>query len=98
MAAPEECQDGDLEYGALYDPLENEIALTPHCTEDIAVRLLVHEVAHWSQTLGMTKREIEIEAGLYDANLKKLGAQAWLDYSIIERMASWVEECVEETT
>lgn len=79
---------------ALYFSKENVIALTTKCDEKMIVTSLVHELTHWAQTLGMSRREIAIENALYGVNEEKLGRD-WFDVSVIERMADYVEnECV----
>jgi hypothetical protein len=96
FASPKECHDGSNEWIALYFSRKNTLALTPHCTEGEIVPALIHELTHWAQTLGLTKREIKVESKVYAANLKKLGMD-WMERSIIERHAAWVEnECLSE--
>jgi hypothetical protein len=94
FADTDERQDEQNEYVALYRSEDNQLMLTPLCTEDNVIASLVHEITHWAQTLGLTNREIMIESGLYAANLKKLGYNRWSEVSIIERMAEWVEDCL----
>ena len=95
FAPEDERYDDDNEYVALYRSDDNRLMLTPLCTEENIIASLVHELTHWAQTLGMTKREIKIESALYAANLRMFGYDLWSECSIIERMAEWVEdECL----
>ena len=97
FADSEDSQNGETRYMALYKSSSNELLLTCWCEESDIVPALVHELTHWAQTLGMSRHEISIENMVYEANMEKFGPDVWLAYSIIEKMADWVEtECLKE--
>lgn len=77
---------------AYYDSIENEVVLTPTCTEGEAVRAVLHELTHWAQYMALTRQERDWEADIY-SKITSERSESWMQCNhICERMAYWLED------